>query len=84
MKLDRIDPKMSSAEYGNYARDCLKILEDFYSNIEDVPNEDLRNYWVFLETNASNRSKLGKKQDFLDEIAKRGYKLVNCELVKND
>ncbi|WP_193741878.1 hypothetical protein [Avibacterium paragallinarum] len=48
MKLDRIDPKMSSAKYGNYARDCLKILEDFYSNIEDVPNEDLLYYWIFL------------------------------------
>ncbi|AEC18535.1 replication protein RepA (plasmid) [Gallibacterium anatis UMN179] len=84
VKLERTDPKMSSAEYGNYARDCLKILEDFYSNIEDVPNEDLRNYWVFLETNASNRSKLGKKQDFLDELNKRGFKLINCELVKND
>lgn len=82
VKLERTDPKMSSAEYGNYARDCLKILEDFYSNIEDVPNEDLRNYWVFLETNASFRSKLGTKQDFLDELKKRGYKLVECEVVR--
>ena len=82
--LDKQNPAMSNAEYGNYAKDCLAILENFYSDLDAVTLEDLRNYCVFLETNASNRSKLGKKQDFIDEIAKRGYKLVNCELVKND
>ncbi|MFC0309979.1 replication initiation protein, partial [Gallibacterium trehalosifermentans] len=72
------------AEYGNYAKDCLAILENFYSDLDAVTLEDLRNYCVFLETNASNRSKLGKKQDFIDELNKRGFKVINCELVKND
>lgn len=80
--LDRKSPKMSSAEYGNYAVDCLKILEEHYKTLEDVTAEDLRNYWVFLSINASNRSKLGSKSTFIEELKKRGYKLVDCELVK--
>lgn len=80
--LDKQNPKMSSAEWGNYAKDCLAILESFYSDLDAVTLEDLRNYWVFLETNASFRSKLGTKQDFLDELKKRGYKLVECEVVR--
>lgn len=82
VKLDTQNPKMSNAEYGNYARDCLKILEDFYSYLADVTTEDLRHYWVFLTSNASFRSKLGKRSDFLNELQNRGYKIVNCELVK--
>lgn len=82
--LDKQNPKMSSAEYGNYAKDCLTILENFYSDLDTVTLEDLRNYWVFLETNASFRSKLGTKQDFLAELRRRGFKLVECELVKID
>ena len=82
VKLDTQNPKMSSAEYGNYARDCLKIREDFYSSLADVTTEDLRHYWVFLTSNASFRSKLGKRSDFVNELQNRGYKIVNCELVK--
>lgn len=82
VKLDTQNPKMSNAEYGNYARDCLKILEDFYSYLADVTTEDLRHYWFFLTSNASFRSKLGKRSDFLNELQNRGYKIVNCELVK--
>lgn len=82
VKLDKQNPRMSSAEYGNYAKDCLAILENFYSDLDAVTLEDLRNYCVFLETNASNRSKLGKKQDFLDELKKRGYRIDDCELVE--
>lgn len=82
VKLNRQDPKMSSAEYGNYARDCLKILEDFYSNIDDVSKEDLLYYWIFLAVNQSNKSKLGTKKTFVDELKQRGYKIVDCELVK--
>lgn len=82
VKLDTQNPKMSNAEYGNYARDCLKILEDFYSYLADVTTEDLRHYWVFLTSNTSFRSKLGKRSDFLNELQNRGYKIVNCELVK--
>ena len=82
VKLDTQNPKMSNAEYGNYARDCLKILEDFYSYLADVTTEELRHYWVFLTSNASFRSKLGKRSDFLNELQNRGYKIVNCELVK--
>ena len=82
VKLDTQNPKMSNAEYANYARDCLKILEDFYSYLADVTTEDLRHYWVFLTSNASFRSKLGKRSDFLNELQNRGYKIVNCELVK--
>lgn len=81
VKLDKQNPRMSSAEYGNYAKDCLAILDNFYSDLDTVTLEDLRNYWVFLETNASFRSKLGTKKDFLEELNKRGYKLVDCELL---
>lgn len=84
VKLDNTNPKNSSHEYGLWAKDCLKILEDFYQNIEDVPPEDLRFYWIFLAINASNKSKLGTKKVFIDELKKRGYKLVNCELAKID
>lgn len=84
VKLDKQNPKMSSAEYGNYAKDCLAILDNFYSDLDTVTLEDLRNYWVFLEANASFRSKLGNKQKMLEELRKRGFKLVDCELVKID
>lgn len=84
VKLDPQNPKMSSHEYGLWARDCLKILEDHYTAMADVTLEDLRNYWVFLAGNDSNKSKLGKKADFLVELKKRGYKLVLCELVGID
>ncbi|MFZ7130660.1 replication initiation protein, partial [Avibacterium avium] len=82
VKLDRQNPKNSSHEYGIWAKDCLKILESFYQKIEDVPNDDLLFYWIFLAINASNKSKLGTKRIFADELKKRGYKIVECELVK--
>lgn len=80
--LDKKNPRESSHEYSVYARDCLKILEDFYTDIADVTTEDLRHYWVFLATNQSNKSKLGKRSDFVNELQNRGYKIVDCELVK--
>ena len=80
--LDKKNPRNSSHEYSVYARDCLQILEDFYTDIADVTTEDLRHYWVFLATNQSNKSKLGKRSDFVSELQNRGYKIVNCELVK--
>lgn len=82
VKLDSTNPRNSSHEYGLWAKDCLKILEDFYQKIEDVPPEDLRFYWIFLAINASNKSKFGTKKIFVDELKKRGYKLVNCELIE--
>lgn len=82
VKLDKQNPKMSSHEYGLYARDCLKILDEHYSNIADVTTEDLRNYWVFLAVNDSFKSKLGTKNTFVDELKTRGFKIVDCELVK--
>lgn len=82
VKLDRQNPKNSSHEYGLYARDCLKILESFYQKIEDIPNEDLLFYWIFLAGNASNTSKFGSKKAFSDELKKRGYKIKDCELEK--
>lgn len=84
VKLDKQAPKMSSSDYGRYAHDCLNILEGWYSNIDAVSIQDLRNYWVFLAVNESHKSKLGNKQDFLNEIKKRGYKLVNCELQEGE
>lgn len=78
--LNRENPRDSSHEYGLWARDCLKILEDFYHKIEDVSNEDLLFYWIFLSGNQSNKSKLGTKKNFADELKNRGYKIVNCEL----
>lgn len=83
-KLDRQNPAMSSAEYADYAKACLKALDDFYNDISEVTNEHLRNYWVFLACNASFKSKLGNKQKMLEELRKRGFKLVDCELVKID
>lgn len=80
--LDKQNPRNSSAEYGNYGRDCLTVLDDYYNKLEDVMLKDLRHYWIFLSVNASHKSHLGTKQDMLDELANRGYKLVNCELVK--
>ena len=80
--LNRQDPRMSNHEYGMWAKDCLKVLEDFYQNIEDVPNEDLLFYWIFLTGNASNKSKLGTRKTFVETLKKRGYKIVDCELVK--
>ncbi len=82
VKLDRQNPKNSSHEYGLYARDCLKILESFYQKIEDVPNDDLLFYWIFLAGNSSNTSKFGSKKTFSDELKKRGYKIKDCELEK--
>lgn len=82
VRLDKQNPKMSSNDYDLYARDCLKILEEYYSELDEVTNDDLRNYWVFLSVNASNKSKFGSKSIFIDELKKRGYKLVECELVK--
>lgn len=84
VQLDRINPKMSSAEYGNYAKDCLRILDSFYSIIDEIPNEDLLFYWQFLAVNESHKSKLGTKQMFIDKLRERGYKIVNCELVEID
>lgn len=81
-KLNKQDPRMSSDGYARYARDCLKMLDDFYSEIESVPNDDLRNYWVYLAVNASHKSKLGGKSKFINELGKRGFKIVDCELVK--
>lgn len=78
--LNKENPRMSNHEYGLWARDCLKILEDFYHKIEDVSNEDLLFYWIFLSGNQSNKSKLGTKKNFADELKNRGYKIVNCEL----
>lgn len=82
VKLDRQNPKMSSVEYANYAQDCLKILDDFYETLEGVTVTDLAYYWTFLATNYSFKSKLGTKQTFLEELRKRGYKLVDCEAVE--
>lgn len=82
VQLNRQDPKMSSAEYGNYAKDCLKVLDDFYSNVDEIPNEDLLFYWQFLAVNQSHKSKLGTKKTFIDKLRERGYKIVNCELVR--
>lgn len=79
--LNRQDPRMSNHEYGVWAKDCLKILEGFYQKIEDVSNEDLLFYWIFLSTNSSNKSKFGTKKNFADELKRRGYKIVNCALI---
>ena len=86
-KLNKQDPKMSSSDYAVYANDCLKILDDFYNDIESITIEDLKYYYIFLAVNASHKSKLfGDKNAVYSEIQKRNYKLVNCELkeLKND
>ena len=52
----------------------FKNIGRFYQKIEDIPNEDLLFYWIFLTGNASNKSKLGTRKNFVDELKKRGYK----------
>ena len=47
-----------------------------------MTNEDLLFYWIFLSVNASHKSKFGTKKIFVDLLKKRGYKIVECELVK--
>lgn len=88
VKLDKQNPKMSSHEYGEYARACLAQMEEDYKSfgftISDIPNEDLLHYWVFLTGNQSNKSSFGKRSDFVNELKNRGYKIVDCELVKLD
>ena len=69
--LNRQDPRMSNHEYGLWAKDCLKILEGFYQKIEDIPNEDLLFYWIFLTGNASNKSKLGTRKTLLMNLKTR-------------
>lgn len=86
VKLDKQNPKMSSHEYGEYARACLAQMEEDYKSfgftINDIPTEDLLHYWVFLTGNQSNKSSFGKRSDFEKELKNRGYKIVDCELVK--
>ncbi|WP_439292183.1 replication initiation protein [Mannheimia haemolytica] len=86
VKLDKQNPKMSSHEYGEYARACLAQMEEDYKSfgftISDIPTEDLLHYWVFLTGNQSNKSSFGKRSDFVNELKNRGYKIVDCELVK--
>lgn len=88
VKLDKQNPKMSSHEYGEYARACLAQMEEDYKSfgftINDIPTEDLLHYWVFLTGNQSNKSSFGKRSDFVNELKNRGYKIVDCELVKLD
>lgn len=86
VKLNKQNPKMSSHEYGEYARACLAQMEEDYKSfnftISDIPTEDLLHYWVFLTINESNKSSFGKRSDFMSELQNRGYKIVECELVK--
>lgn len=79
VKFDAQNPKFSSHDYGEYAVDCLKILDNFYSVLSEVTLEDLANYAKFLAVNESHKSKFGKEQEIRGELRKRGYKLVNYE-----
>ena len=82
VKFNAQDPKFSSHEYSVYAKDCLKILDDFYSGLADVALEDLVFYAKFLAVNQSHKSKFGKERDIWTELKKRGYKLSQYELVE--
>jgi hypothetical protein len=82
VKFNAQDPKFSSHEYSVYAKDCLKILDDFYSDLADVTLEDLILYAKFLAVNQSHKSKFGKERDIWTELKKRGYKLSQYELVE--
>lgn len=86
VKLDRQNPGFSSHEYGEYAKACLKIMEEDYTafgfTISDIPTDDLLHYWVFLTGNPSNKSRFGKRSDFVNELQNRGYKIKDCELIK--
>ncbi|MEX4376306.1 replication initiation protein, partial [Haemophilus influenzae] len=82
VKFNAQDPKFSSHEYSVYAKDCLKILDDFYSDLADVTLEDLVLYAKFLAVNQSHKSKFGKERDIWTELKKRGYKLSQYELVE--
>ena len=82
VKFNAQDPKFSSHEYSVYAKDCLKILDDFYSVLADVALEDLVFYAKFLAVNQSHKSKFGKERDIWTELKNRGYKLSQYELVE--
>lgn len=82
VKFNAQDPKFSSHEYSVYAKDCLKILDDFYSVLADVELEDLVFYAKFLAVNQSHKSKFGKERDIWTELKNRGYKLSQYELVE--
>ena len=82
VKFNAQDPKFSSHEYSVYAKDCLKILDDFYSELADVTLEDLVFYAKFLAVNQSHKSKFGKERNIWAELKKRGYKLSQYELVE--
>lgn len=82
VKFNAQDPKFSSHEYSVYAKDCLKMLDDFYSDLADVTLEDLVFYAKFLAVNQSHKSKFGKERDIWTELKKRGYKLSQYELVE--
>lgn len=86
VKLNKQNPQMSPHEYGEYARTCLAQMDEDYRSfsftISDIPNEDLLHYWVFLTVNQSNKSYFGKRSDFVKELHNRGYKILECELVK--
>lgn len=82
VSLDREKPGNSSAEYADYAKACLAILDEDYHDIADVTPQDLCYYWIFLSVNASFRSKFGRKKFFLDTLKERGYKIDKCKLVK--
>lgn len=82
VKFNAQDPKFSSHEYSVYAKDCLKILDDFYSDLADITLEDLVFYAKFLAVNQSHKSKFGKERDIWTELKKRGYKLSQYELVE--
>ena len=82
VKFNAQDPKFSSHEYSVYAKDCLEMLDDFYSDLADVTLEDLVFYAKFLAVNQSHKSKFGKERDIWTELKKRGYKLSQYELVE--
>ena len=82
VKFNAQDPKFSSHEYSVYAKDCLKMLDDFYSDLADVTLEDLVFYAKFLAVNQSHKSKFGKERNIWAELKKRGYKLSQYELVE--
>lgn len=83
VRFNAYDPKRSNHEWGEYARACLKVLEEHYNgcSLTEIDDQDLRHYYVFM-LGCGVGSKVGKRADIIAELKNRGYKLVDSELVK--
>lgn len=82
VKFDPVNPKYSSHEFANYALACIQEMDKCYENLSEIPTEYLLHYYNKLRVNESFKCKFGRPNTIYEEIQKRGFKVVNSELVK--